>query len=123
MRLPAGARRAGSRPCSQADQAPATTDWTWTTDANVFSGYNYQQRQFADFWAWESQNWVMLAGERAVGPGTPDASTGMLSLEPWTIGRLVYAQGDDGSPQRLYAFNDERRARAHRRIAADVPDR
>ena len=23
--------------------------WSWTTDANVFFGYNYQQRQFADF--------------------------------------------------------------------------
>ncbi len=81
----------------------ATPAWTWTTDANVIAGYNYQQRQFADFWAWESQNWGMLTAERAVGPGKLTL-TGMASLEPWTIGRLVYAQGADGSPQRIYAF-------------------
>ena len=44
-------------------------EWTWTTDANVFVGYNYQQRLFADFAAWESQNWFMLAGSRAFGAG------------------------------------------------------
>src|SRR5215208_1202438 len=64
--------------------APTTPAWTWTTDANVIGGYNYQQRLFADFWAWESQNWAMLAGERAVGPGRLTVH-GMLSLEPWTI--------------------------------------
>jgi hypothetical protein len=92
----------------QAPQAaPATSGWTWATDANVIAGYNYQQRQFADFWAWESQNWAMLSGERAAGPGRLTVQ-GMLSLEPWTIGRLVYAQGADGKPQRLFAFNDAR---------------
>jgi hypothetical protein len=69
-------------------------EWTWTTDANVFIGYNYQQRLFADFAAFESQNWFMLAGSRAFGPGKLTVS-GMLSLEPLTIGRLVYV-GDDG---------------------------
>jgi hypothetical protein len=88
-----------------AQMAPALETqpaWTWTTDANVIFGYNYQQRLFADFWAWESQNWGMLTGKRRVGPGKLTL-TGMLSLEPWTIGRLVYAQGADGSPQRLFA--------------------
>jgi hypothetical protein len=92
---------------SQMNQAPATTDWSWTTDSNVIFGYNYQQRRFADFWAWESQNWVMLSGERAAGPGRFSV-VGMLSFEPWTIGRLVYAKGDDGSAQRIYAFNNAR---------------
>jgi len=32
----------------------------------------------------------------------------MMSFEPWTIGRLVYAKGDDGSAQRIYAFNANR---------------
>ena len=70
---------------------PAAAAWTWSTDANVFYGYNYQQRKFADFWAWESQNWFMLDGTRAVGKGrlTLDA---MISLEPFTIQAL-------GSPQ------------------------
>ena len=72
--------------------APATTDWSWTTDANVIAGYNYQGRKFADFWAWESQNWMMLSGERALGPGRLTLQ-GMLSFEPFTIGRLVYANG------------------------------
>jgi len=90
-----------------ADPAAATPGWSWTTDANLIFGYNYQQRRFADFWAWESQNWAMLSGNRRVGPGRLTVA-GMLSAEPWTIGRLVYAQGSDGSPQRLYAFNAQR---------------
>jgi hypothetical protein len=58
--------------------------WTWTTDGTVFFGYNYQQRHFADFSAWESQNWFMLDGQRRLGPGRL-AVTGMVSLEPLTI--------------------------------------
>jgi hypothetical protein len=73
-------------------EAPVTAAaWSWTTDANVVYGYNYQQRKFADFWAWESQNWAMLAGDRAAGPGRLTVH-GMLSLEPFTIAGL-------GSPQ------------------------
>ena len=63
---------------------PATGTWSWTSDANVFFGYNYQQRKFADFSAWESQNWFMLGGNRAVGAGRL-AVEGMLSLEPFTM--------------------------------------
>ena len=58
--------------------------WRWTADANVFAGYNDQQRHFADFTSWESQNWVMGSGERAIGSGTLRFDT-MLSLEPFTI--------------------------------------
>ena len=58
--------------------------WRWTADANVFVGYNDQQRHFADFTSWESQNWVMGSGERAVGSGTLRFDT-MLSMEPSTI--------------------------------------
>jgi hypothetical protein len=81
---------------------PAEQAWTWATDANVFVGYNYQQRRFADFAAIESQNWFMLAGTRKAGPGHLTL-TGMLSLEPLTIGRLVYA--GDGGMERVYAFS------------------
>jgi hypothetical protein len=87
-----------------APPTPAKPAWTWTTDANVIVGYNYQERLFADFWAWESQNWGMLSGDRPVGRGTLTVQ-GMLSLEPWTIGRLVYAQGADGGAQRLFAID------------------
>src|SRR6476469_58121 len=45
----------------------------------------------------------MASGERAMGAGTLSVM-GMLSLEPWTIGRLVYAHGIDG-PERVYAFD------------------
>jgi hypothetical protein len=80
----------------------ASSSWTWTGDANAFIGYNYQQRLFADFSAWESQNWFMGAGERPLGNGRLLVQ-GMLSLEPFTIGRLVYAGGQSisagGSPQ------------------------
>ena len=73
--------------------------WTWTTDANVLVGYNYQQRLFADFAAIESQNWAMAAGSRTAGRGRLTVM-GMLSLEPLTIGRLVYA--GDGAMARVY---------------------
>lgn len=76
-------------------EAPLDTPaslWSWTSDANVFVGYNYQSRLFADFSAFESQNWFMLSGNRALGPGRLTAQV-MLSLEPLTIGRLVYAGG------------------------------
>lgn len=65
--------------------------WQWTTDANVFVGFNDQQRKFADFRSWESQNWLMSGGERAVGRGWLRLE-GMFSFEPFTI-----AAG--GSPQ------------------------
>jgi hypothetical protein len=51
----------------------------------VFAGYNYQRRKFTDDWAWESQNWFMLAGERAIGEGRLSLR-GMASLEPFTHG-------------------------------------
>jgi len=81
---------------------PTGEGWTWSTDANVFVGYNYQERLFADFAAIESQNWFMLAGSRKVGPGRLTL-TGMMSLEPLTIGQFVYA--GDGGMQRVYAFS------------------
>ena len=68
--------------------APA---WTWTTDGSVFFGYNYQQREFTDFSAWESQNWFMLAGRRPFGRGIFSFDA-MLSLEPFTLDKV-------GSPQ------------------------
>ena len=63
---------------------PRDAAWSWTADANAFYGYNYQQRKFADFWAMESQNWFMLAGDRTIGLGRLTVH-GMLSLEPFTI--------------------------------------
>jgi hypothetical protein len=72
------------------DTAP-TDAWAWTTDGNLFVGYNRQQRKYADFSAWESQNWGMLSGGRTLGPGRLTLD-GMVSLEPFTIKAL-------GSPQ------------------------
>lgn len=71
--------------------SPLAAGWTWGADANVFFGYNYQQRKFADFSGWESQNWLMIDGGRRVGAGrlTLDA---MLSGESFTLGSI-------GSPQ------------------------
>ncbi len=79
--------------------------WSWATDASVFAGFNYQQRRFADFSAWESQNWFMLDGTRTDKAGSLTIDT-MISLEPLTVGYLVYS-GDPparrvnvgGSPQ------------------------
>ena len=79
----------------------ADTSWTWSTDANVFVGYNYQSRLFADFAAFESQNWFMVSGSRKAGPGRLTL-TGMMSLEPLTIGRFVWA--GDGGGSRAYSY-------------------
>jgi hypothetical protein len=94
--LVAGMRSSAQEPSSpvephhHADTAPANT-WAWTTDGNVFFGYNYQQRKFADFSAWESQNWGMLSGSRVLGPGKLTVQT-MTSLEAFTLQAI-------GSPQ------------------------
>src|SRR5262245_2672125 len=55
----------------QHDAGAAQPTWSWSPDANVFFGYNYQQRQqdFTQFSAWESQNWFMLSGSRQAGVG------------------------------------------------------
>ncbi len=65
--------------------------WSWAGDANVFFGYNYQQRLYLDETAWESQNWLMGSGTRHLGGGRLELSA-MMSLEPFTM----HAQG---SPQ------------------------
>jgi len=77
--------------------------WTWMADGNVFVGYNYQKRLFADFEAVESQNWFMAMGTRPVGAGRLTVQT-MLSLEPLTVGKLLFSGGTrlpgaGGSPQ------------------------
>ena len=93
---------AAQEPAHHHEPAPvADTSWTWSTDANVFVGYNYQSRLFADFAAFESQNWFMLSGARKAGPGTLTL-TGMMSLEPITIGRFVWA--GDGGGSRAYSY-------------------
>jgi hypothetical protein len=81
---------------------PTGEQWTWSSDANIFAGYNFQSRPFADFAAVESQNWFMLAGTHPAGPGRLTV-TGMLSLEPLTIGHLVWI-GDEGKT-RAYAIS------------------
>jgi hypothetical protein len=85
-----------------APEPSETTSWTVTTDWNVIAGYNYQQRLFADFAAIESQNWGMVAATRKAGPGRLTLS-GMLSLEPLTIGHLVFV--GDGGMTRAFAFS------------------
>jgi hypothetical protein len=80
----------------------AAQEWTVATDANVFVGYNYQQRLFADFSSVESQNWFMVDSSHEAGPGRITLNM-MLSLEPVTVGHLVYASDQrvtpGGSPQ------------------------
>ena len=78
---PAGAQDAAEH---QHDQPTPAPSWQWSADANAFFGYNYQQRLFADFSAWESQNWLMLSAGRGFGrDGLSFAS--MISFEPMTI--------------------------------------
>jgi len=88
----AAAAQDGSADHDHGADVPARNAWSWAGDANVFAGYNYQKRLFADFSAWESQNWFMGAGDRILGSGHLTIRT-MLSLEPFTIGKLIYAGG------------------------------
>ncbi len=74
----------------RAQDVPAA-QWNWSADGNVFFGYNYQLRQFADASAVESQNWLMGSGDRPLGNGRLTIRT-MISLEPFTIPK-------GGSPQ------------------------
>jgi hypothetical protein len=88
-------------PCFAHAQEPAAPEhhhhaepspsWTWMTDANVFFGYNYQQRKFTDFSVWESQNWFMVGAQRSIGAGVLTLPA-MFSLEPFTMQKI-------GSPQ------------------------
>lgn len=76
--------------------APADADgggspWQWTLDGQAFVGFNYQRREFLDFDAWESQNWIMATGRRPLGAATLRLSS-MFSFEPFTV-------DDIGSPQ------------------------
>jgi hypothetical protein len=71
--------------------AAESSGWALSADANVFVGRNEQRRLLADYAAWESQNWFMLAAAHHLGGGRLTVM-GMLSLEPFTI----HAQG---SPQ------------------------
>jgi hypothetical protein len=75
---------------TEAQEVPSPA-WHWTADGNVFFGYNYQQRLYADFSAWESQNWLMGSGERQLGNGRLTIES-MISLEPFTLSA-------EGSPQ------------------------
>jgi hypothetical protein len=71
--------------------AVAPTIWTWSWDANVFVGGNYQLRKFRDFHSVESQNWLMAGGEHSLGGGRLSVHS-MFSFEPFTVQAL-------GSPQ------------------------
>jgi hypothetical protein len=65
--------------------------WSWSWDGNVFAGWNYQLRKFTDFQRFESQNWLMGAGDRSWAGGRLHLES-MFSFEPFTIQAL-------GSPQ------------------------
>jgi hypothetical protein len=65
--------------------------WMWSADASATAGFNYQQRKFTDFHAFESQNWLMLDAAHRFGPGIFSATV-MSSFEPFTLHAI-------GSPQ------------------------
>src|SRR6476659_7288860 len=95
--LPAAAQDPVTSPAGHVHEAARGTGpvespaWSWSPDANVFFGYNYQLREFRDQSAWESQNWFMLHGERSLGHGAFQLES-MISLEPFTMRGI-------GSPQ------------------------
>jgi hypothetical protein len=74
---------------TQAQSSPNA--WRWDVNGNLFAGVNYQHRKSADITEAESQNWVMAAGERALGPGRLRVHA-MLSFEPFTLRDIGSAQ-------------------------------
>jgi len=87
----AGGAASAQTPEHQHDMPMPSTGWQWTPTASLFAGQNDQFRKFTDFHVFESQNWFMLDGHRAVSHGALTIST-MLSLEPLTMMSV-------GSPQ------------------------
>ncbi len=90
-------------PPLQQHPVPEPARWQWRFDGNLIAGFNYQYRKFWDFRAVESQNWFMVAGDRAAGTGRFSITT-MFSLERLTMRRLgspqVFQTGEtlDGGP-------------------------
>lgn len=78
-------------PAAPAMTMPAGEGWTWSVEGQAFGGYNYQKREFTDFDAWESQNWLMGQAARTTGDWRLTLTT-MLSAEPFTLHAI-------GSPQ------------------------
>lgn len=75
-----------------AHAAPTEGSWQWQVGGNAFVGFNYQHRKFRDFKAWESQNWLMAAGQRVVSPESTWRVVAMTSFETFTLDAV-------GSPQ------------------------
>ena len=69
--------------------AAANKRWQFMWDGVLFTTFNYQggSRGERDF---RAQNWLMAMGSRQLGRGTFNIS-GMLSLEPATIGAEGYS--------------------------------
>jgi hypothetical protein len=80
-----------SHDASHPASPPQAAEWSVAVDAAVFFGRNMQVRHFADYDAWESQNWAMITARRQFGRNQLTL-TSMVSLEPFTI-------GGQGSPQ------------------------
>jgi hypothetical protein len=91
--LPLSARGVDAQEPAHVHDPPtaSSSPWPWGAEATAFFGYNYQLREFTDFDAWESQNWLMTSGMGTFGTSRVRL-TGMLSLEPFTL-------QDIGSPQ------------------------
>jgi hypothetical protein len=71
------------------DHPSPQTGWTLNVDGVLFATFNRQDgpRGSTDF---RSQNWLMAAAARPIGPGRLIVST-MLTLEPLTVGGAGYA--------------------------------
>jgi hypothetical protein len=65
--------------------------WHWMTDANVFFGFNDQERKFRDFQSWESQNWFMFEGAHPLASGSFRFFS-MTAGEPWTMQKIGVPQ-------------------------------
>ncbi len=82
-------------PAAAQERPPQTPGgWTFSWDASVFAGWNYQNRKFTDFQRFESQNWITGNARRPIGLGRLRVGL-VLSLEPLTIQPLGSPQADE----------------------------
>ena len=88
--LALGVPRAASAQHDMSAMTAAPT-WMWTFDGHVYLDGNLQERKFTDFHQFESQNWFMAEGAKAVGRGRLFVHA-MASLEPFTLRKIGSAE-------------------------------
>lgn len=76
--------------CAPIASAQSSATWHWMSDGVAFINFNHQGGDRGDTQV-RSQNWIMASGQRKLWKGQLFVS-GMISLEPVTVGARGYAE-------------------------------